>query len=320
MDTPNLKTGRLICPPQADLAPLPRDPRWAAGAAFEGQPDGQSTAQRTLHQSLLNRHISGSPVYTNLRAYGFTVRWGYQPDPMPLPVLNLALCHSAGPNHTAGPNLGVILRTDTSRLDAEDVLLQQGWHLLIMEPSAVVQTPQDAVDALLAVMAYLGCEALTTVERGHGDDLFGPNSLRHPIGLPRRTWRRVWRGLRLPMAGAFLAGCLTLGLHLGANPDAATGAWPSGMALRTRIASVALSPDGHALVGLANGKQTFVPAHALRRNPERLHRLIVAWRQGRPLTLFATSTEHKVYGRQVGIREVPVSGLGSAANRSQDRR
>jgi hypothetical protein len=296
-EMPTLKTGRLICPPQASLAPLRRAPRREAGPAYEGMPDTNSPAQRTLHQSLLNRHIGGHHIYNTLRDYGFAIRWGHQPDNMPQAGIALALCHDEG------AKLGVLLRTESGRLAFEDDLLQQGWHLLILEPSAVVQTPQDALDSLLAVMAGMGCTDLPMVDRGDGDATFRPNSLLRPIGQNPRQWRRVWRALRLPLMGGFLSACLMLGMRLTADPDQVATSWPSGMALRARIASVAMSPDGHALVALANGSKAFIPAHALRRNPERLHHLIVAWRQGKPLTLFATSEEHRQYGRAVGIRD-----------------
>lgn len=309
-DMPMLKTGRLICPPQASPVRLRRIGRREAGPAYGGQPDDASTAQRLLHQSLLNRQIGGHHVYAAIRDYGFTIRWGHRPANMPQAAIALAFCHDDG------PQLAVVLRTDTGRLGCEDDLLQQGWYLLVLDPSAVVQTPQDAVDALLAVLTGLGCAQLPSVERGEAEASFRPNSLLRPIGRPSPAWRRIWRALRLPAMGGFLAACLMAGLKLTAPADPVKSAWPSGMGLRARIASVALSPDGHALVALANGRHTFIPAHALRRNPERLHRLIVAWRQGRPLTLFSTSAVDQSYGRQVGIRDGgPAAHARTAARR-----
>jgi hypothetical protein len=294
---PTLKTGRLICPPHTSLAPLHRVPGRAPGPGYDGLPDDKSPAQRTLHQSLLNRHIGHSNIYATLRDYGFALLWGCQPENMPQAGLALAI------SHDDGVCLGVILRTESGRQAVENDLLQQGWHLLVMEPSAVVQTPQDALDSLLAVMMYLGCRDLPAVERGVGDDAIVPNSLLRPIGQAPQGYERLWQALRVPLAIGFFTACLAIGLHFGTDREAVAAHWPSGMAIRARIASVAISPDGHALVALANGGKAFIPAHALQRNPERLHHLIVAWRQGKPLTFFATSAEHAAYGRQVGIRD-----------------
>jgi hypothetical protein len=105
------------------------------------------------------------------------------------------------------------------------------------------------------------------------------------------------------LLGCFLTACLALGMHLNTDREAVAASWPSGTTIRAHIASVTMSSDGHALVALANGSKAFVPEAVLKRNPERLHHLIVAWRQGRPLTLYATPGEHKEYGRRIAIRD-----------------
>ncbi|MBC7543214.1 MAG: hypothetical protein H7338_10830 [Candidatus Sericytochromatia bacterium] len=303
---PTLKTGRLVCPPQAQAQAtlvLERHQPATAASALAGKPDSQSAAQRTLHQAMLNRLIGSASVYGHLRGNGFNAAWNWQPENMPQAILNLAIHHVGD-----GPRLGIILRSGTGRAPYEEDLLQQGWHVLILDPSAVVQTPQDAIDSILAALTQLAGITLGMPARPSDDDddeqtYSSPNSLFQPLGRPRLP-TRLSRLLQMGVVSIFLAGCFAFGMQVAQDRRLSAAGWGGGMAFRARIANIALSPDGHALVSLMNGHKTYVPAHALRRDPNRLHQLIVAWRQGKPLTLFTTATQHREYGRQVGIKDL----------------
>jgi hypothetical protein len=300
-----LKTGRLACPPQALTTVLERQSPGSAASALEGKPDPESAVQRTLHQSLLNRSIGATTVYAHLRTHGFDIGWNWQPPTMPQAGLTLAIHHEP-----QGPRLGIVLRAGAGRVPFEEDLLHQGWHVLVLDPSAVVQTPQDAIDTILGVLSALaGFDlGLTVRQAADADHVYaGPNSLFRPIGL-RQQANRMAGVFHTLILTAFLITCIGLGLYMVRNDgtQAAAGASPEspGMAFRARIASISLSSDGHALIALMNGRRTYVPAHALRHNPNRLHELIVAWKQGKPLTMFTTDIQNRQYGRQVGIKDL----------------
>ena len=296
-----LKTGRLVCPPQATSVVQVRRPRSAHGAVLAGKPDPQSAAQRTLHQAMLNRLIGMSPVYTHLRSFGFDVAWDWQPPTMPQTGLTLAIHQEPD-----GPRLGIVLRQGAGRVPFEEDLLLQGWHILVLDPSAVVQTPQDAVDAILDVLSDLGGIPFDLSNRVVGDkpDSWAVATEATAPVAPRRIAGRLEQAMQWTVLAGFLVCCLGIGLFSVSDDHTLSAQWQGGLVFRARISHISLSPDGNALVSLGNGRQAYVPARALSRNPNRLHDLILAWRTGMPLTLFTTAHQDRDYGREIGVRDV----------------
>src|SRR4051794_3150042 len=124
---PSLKTGTLLTAPQAQPMVLAKGISAGVSQAFEGLPDPQSPAQRTLHQALHNRLVGQADVYHYLREYAVRCVWGHHAADAPEAAMALAFFHEPD------LKLAVMFKHTYWSAEVEDRMLAAGWHILILE-------------------------------------------------------------------------------------------------------------------------------------------------------------------------------------------
>jgi hypothetical protein len=316
---PKLTTVSLTSPPGATPVTLSREVTVSSATPFEGQPDPRSPAQRTLHQALVNRLIGQANVYNWLREFAFRSAWGFQPADLPGVTITLAIAHQSH-----GPKFAIVVKGAQWSTDAAHALLDQGWHVLVLDTTSLVQTPEETINDVLAVVQHFaglpfgsgGVAADAAGAKGrHPSAAEEAPSGRHVDDQARRTRHiakspvkvpRKRRSLRLPVLlvlGALVA--VAAGLYAFNDRVPVSVPWTKGAEYKTKVKAVEVSKEGHAVVTLGDGRKAFVPVQEVRQNPNLLHDLIVAWRQGRSLNVFTTNKQHLKYGREIEIKASP---------------
>ncbi|MBC7545744.1 MAG: hypothetical protein H7338_23685 [Candidatus Sericytochromatia bacterium] len=307
-----LKTGTLASPSGWEPVRLARAVSVTASSTFEGQPDPQSSAQRTLHQAMQNRLIGTANLYHFVRDYALRAAWGYEPAGLPELTVTLAL-DTASP----GPKFAIVIKSAQWSTSQSERLCEAGWHVLVFDSQVVVQAPGDVVDTILAVLHHVAGLPIGTSELtenlipSDADDHRQPavreqstaSSTAHfakrPVPLPQKS-RRTWRLPVLVACAAMLLSGYGWSKFREKAPNKSPGL--GALSLTTTVKDVQMTKEGHAVVTLSDGRHTFVSANSVRHNPNMLHDLIVAWRQGKSLNVFTTNHQQTRYGREIGIK------------------
>ncbi len=316
---PKLKTGTLSSPTGWQPIRLARAVTTTSSSAYDGQPDPQSPSQRTLHQSMQNRLVGTTNVYNFVREFAFRVVWGHQPESLSDLTITLAIAHQSH-----GPKVAVIIRSAQWSTAHSERLVELGWHVIVFDSQAVVQSPSEVVDSMLSVLSAIAGLPIGTGELNasmasaeqpddDGSDMDAPapvetptrtaNLAKNPVSkpeAPKRTWR--WPIVTAGVA-AVLAG---ISLLVWREQLPANASWKAGLALESNVAHVVVTPQGHASVTLKDGRKAYVPAHSVRHNPNLLHELIMAWKEGKSLNVFTTNHQHLKYGREIGVQASPI--------------
>jgi hypothetical protein len=318
---PKLQTVALQSPPDAEPVALAKGVTVTSSTPFEGQPDPNSPAQRTLHQALANRLVGQANVYHGLREYAFRTVWGFRPEAIEV-TITLAIAHQSH-----GPRFAVVVKNAQWTSAMGDALVDAGWHVLLVDPTSIVQSSGQAVSDILAVVRHFAGLPLGTGElperalpsagpEAPSEDAYASRrdteaqraSYRAKVPATKPKPRQL---ARLPLiAGLVVLLTTAAGLYVYQAQSPGTTPAAQAAAYSTRLKSVQVTKEGHAAVTLADGRKVYVPAQSVRKNPNLLHDIIVAWRQGRSLNVFTTTKQHLKYGREIGIK---VQGQPSVA-------
>ena len=316
---PKLKTGTLSSPSDWEPIRLTRAVTTTSSSAYDSQPDPQSPSQRTLHQAMQNRLVGTTNVYNFLREFAFRISWGHQPESLADLTITLAIAHQSH-----GPKVAVIIRSAQWSTAHSERLIEHGWHVIVFDSQAVVQSPSEVVDSMLSVLNAVAClpigtgdlnaptahalhsdeeqpepEAPTPIETPPRATNLAKNPVTKPVA-PKSTWR-------LPIVTAGIAAVLAgVSMWVWREQLPVNASWKAGLALESNVAHVVVTPEGHAAVTLKDGRKTFVPAHSVRHNPNLLHELIMAWKEGKSLNIFTTNHQHLKYGREIGVKASPL--------------
>lgn len=316
---PKLVACTLQSPPDAEPVVLSRSVTATSSQPFDGQPDPDSPAQRTLHQSLANRLIGQANIYSWLREYAFRTAWGFQPPELDGGTVTLAIAHQSH-----GPKVAFVIRSQHWSSTMGDRLVDHGWHVLTLDASRIVQASHDAVSDILRVLhLFAGLPTGTgdlderslpsAGDLASGSTAVGerrserdPDAARasHRAKVPIQVVRR--KSPRWAVWGAVtVLAVAVVGLYAVSDRSKVAMPWHKSAAFTTTVDSVTVTKEGHAAVTLAGGRKAFVPATAVQRHPNLLHNLIVAWRQGKSLNVFTTNKQHLKYGREIGVKVPP---------------
>jgi hypothetical protein len=311
---PKLKACTLLSPPDAEPVVLGREVTATSSGQFDGQPDPNSPAQRTLHQSLANRLVGQANVYNWLREFAFRSAWGFQSPDAPGVTITLAIAHQSH-----GPKVALVIKGPQWSATSGDTLVDQGWHVLTIDSTSVVQTPQEAVSDIVTVLHHIAGLPMGTGDLGskdlgepglaHADDAKASLHEHDEVArasyrakVPAKVPRKATSSRRVVWSAVATLAVAVIGLYAVTDGGGGAMPWHRSTAYNTTVKAVTMTKEGHAAVTLADGRKAYLPAHTVQRNPNLLHNLIVAWRQGKPLNVFTTNRQHLKYGREIGVK------------------
>jgi hypothetical protein len=312
---PKLKTGVLSSPTSAGPYVVAKAVTSTSATPFDGQPDPNSPAQRTMHQSLANRLVGQSNLYHWLREYAFRVIWHHLPEEAEGVRLTMAVIHQGD-----GPKVAIVLKNAQWSTTITEHLVDRGWHVLTFDSTAMVQAPQEAVSDIVAVMHHVAglpngtgelpeepfhggrhdhASADDAKAGRHDDDVRrAVHRAKVPTPVVRKSKRPHWSVLVgvIVLVGGLVGLSVIEGRMPGTMPWRQGTVYPS-----AKVKNYEMTREGHAVVTLEDGRKGFVPAKTMRQNPNLLHDLIVAWRQGKPLNVITKTKQHLNYGQEIGI-------------------